>query len=213
MSPSPYVILEKNHEDYQSILVRNNAWQQTFLQNSLDLSFRQQQTNLGVSIGFIQSLQTLGMANLLEAPAQYRIHRAFIHGSDHKPPHPDNIPDLMDDMVVTSDFGWRTWRATYLGAYLLWRTTWIHPYDDGNGRIARALCHYGTFRKLNSPPPPGFSLIHHITTNYPRYYAGLDHANVIRKQIFPELRHTRHPHHDLGPLEDMLVDYLELSIK
>ena len=26
----------------------------------------------------------------------------------------------------------------FLAAYVLWRTCWIHPFDDGNGRAARA---------------------------------------------------------------------------
>ena len=42
-----------------------------------------------------------------------------------------------------------------LGAYALWRLNWIHPFINGNGRTARALCHYIICLKLEGFPPKG----------------------------------------------------------
>jgi len=34
------------------------------------------------------------------------------------------------------------WSLTELAAYGLWRLNWIHPFVEGNGRTARAVCYF-----------------------------------------------------------------------
>jgi Fic family protein len=48
----------------------------------------------------------------------------------------------MDRFVSTVQEPWYIWTPTELSAYGLWRLNWIHPFIEGNGRTARAICYY-----------------------------------------------------------------------
>jgi Fic family protein len=48
----------------------------------------------------------------------------------------------MDQFIATIHENWDIWEPTELGAYGLWRMNWIHPFIEGNGRTARAVCYY-----------------------------------------------------------------------
>jgi Fic family protein len=48
----------------------------------------------------------------------------------------------MDRFVSTIQEKWYVWTATELAAYGLWRLNWIHPFVEGNGRTARAVCYF-----------------------------------------------------------------------
>ena len=37
---------------------------------------------------------------------------------------------------------WKRRTPIHLAAYLLWRINWIHPFEEGNGRTARAVSYY-----------------------------------------------------------------------
>jgi hypothetical protein len=39
---------------------------------------------------------------------------------------------------------------TELAAYGLWRLNWIHPFVEGNGRTARAVCYFTSMRPVGS---------------------------------------------------------------
>lgn len=48
----------------------------------------------------------------------------------------------MDRFISTIQENWYVWTATELAAYGLWRLNWIHPFVEGNGRTARAVCYF-----------------------------------------------------------------------
>tara|TARA_R110002096_G_scaffold111888_5_gene244111 strand:- start:1414 stop:1779 length:366 start_codon:yes stop_codon:yes gene_type:complete len=48
----------------------------------------------------------------------------------------------MDRFVATIQENWFIWSPTELAAYGLWRLNWIHPFIEGNGRTARAICYF-----------------------------------------------------------------------
>jgi fido (protein-threonine AMPylation protein) len=56
--------------------------------------------------------------------------------ADHVPPKVADVPTLIDEMLThvcgqTNNF--------YAAAFILWRVCWVHPFSDGNGRVARML--------------------------------------------------------------------------
>lgn len=92
-----------------------------------------------------------------------------ISGSTHVPIHPMEVPAQMNELV-----GWfggtelpLLWKAAVAHAWL----THIHPFDDGNGRMARLLANYtlgfGAF-------PP---LIIKASSDRGRYIDALEHSD------------------------------------
>lgn len=55
-------------------------------------------------------------------------------------PAPDRVPALMHDFVIASNRYWDQSDAVTLAAFALWRLNWIHPFVNGNGRTATAVC-------------------------------------------------------------------------
>ena len=48
----------------------------------------------------------------------------------------------MDDFVNVVNWRWQSSDATELAAYALWRINYVHPFVNGNGRTARAVCYF-----------------------------------------------------------------------
>ena len=59
----------------------------------------------------------------------------------YQPPEHYRVQSLMDDFVNEVNRRWETPHAVQLAAYCLWRLNYIHPFINGNGRTARALCY------------------------------------------------------------------------
>ncbi len=86
------------------------------------------------------SLNHVAVANISQMGGRFR--KEPIYVGDHRPPHFNDVDDQMDRFLTTVHENWYTWTATELGAYGLWRLNWIHPFVEGNGRTARAVCYY-----------------------------------------------------------------------
>jgi Fic family protein len=67
--------------------------------------------------------------------------------------------------------------AIHLSAYVLWRLNWIHPFDDGNGRTARALAYFLLCARLGYRLPGTKTIPELIADNKTPYYAALEAAD------------------------------------
>ncbi|MBP2392160.1 Fic family protein [Aeromicrobium fastidiosum] len=92
-----------------------------------------------------------------------------IQGSSHVPIPPSDVPDAMNSMTM-----WLrdcdaplVWKAATVHAWL----THIHPFDDGNGRIARLLANF-VLARGGFPP-----LIVRSTSDRGRYIDALAHSD------------------------------------
>jgi len=74
-----------------------------------------------------------------ETPGKFRTKNVTITRSSHKPPIGTKVPDYMKELVAfaNTDHG----KHNYLLAATAFhhRFTWIHPFNNGNGRVVRLL--------------------------------------------------------------------------
>ncbi len=67
---------------------------------------------------------------------RYRNERVMITGAKHQPPRPDEIEQLMQG--VFSQLGEATGlHPVVVATWIHWVITRVHPFEDGNGRMAR----------------------------------------------------------------------------
>ncbi len=59
----------------------------------------------------------------------------------------------MDHFVNIINRYWESSDAVGLAAYALWRVNHIHPFVNGNGRTARAMCYFILCVKSGGPLP------------------------------------------------------------
>lgn len=135
------------------------------------------------------SLNHTAVANIAQFGGRYR--ESPIYVGNHIPPHFDKVPDLMDQMfsVVHENWGIAT-DPTALGAYVLWRLNWVHPFVEGNGRTARAACYYLICMRYGGLLPGRKIVPERIRENREPYYEALraaDRAWVAGHYDFSEL--------------------------
>jgi Fic family protein len=68
--------------------------------------------------------------------AGYRQHPVYIRGSRHVPPRAETVPDAM---AALFDLLEREAEASVRAVLGHWMFGYVHPYPDGNGRMARFL--------------------------------------------------------------------------
>ena len=77
---------------------------------------------------------------------------------------------------------WDAKSPLHLSAYVLWRLNWVHPYADGNGRMARAASYVVLSIKLNSILPGTKTIPDQISEDKSPYYKALEAADISWKQ-------------------------------
>jgi Fic family protein len=114
---------------------------------------------------------------LCENHGKYRRRGMGITNSQHSPPPSDQVEPLMEECLVYIAKNWKSATAIHLAAYALWRLNWIHPFEEGNGRTARAVCYLILCVKLGFWLPGANTIPQQIRDNRGPYYAALRHAD------------------------------------
>ena len=76
---------------------------------------------------------------ILDNTGSYRNSQVFIEGSDYTPPLALEVPNLMSDLIKWLKTNPNELRLIEIAAIFHYKLAAIHPFDDGNGRIARLL--------------------------------------------------------------------------
>lgn len=88
----------------------------------------------------IRLLHGLFYSQVDEATAgSYRLQRVFISGSKFTPPAPEKVPGEMAGFVRWLEEAEKALHPVELAAQAHKRFVFIHPFIDGNGRVARLL--------------------------------------------------------------------------
>lgn len=116
--------------------------------SALELVFKNLQNDEGFDERFIKRLNETINRNIKETKG-FRTVQVFIQGSEHIPPEPEKVPNLMNYYVYNYNHDEQD-IFTKIARYHI-EFERIHPFEDGNGRTGRLLINYELL-KNNLPP-------------------------------------------------------------
>jgi Fic family protein len=123
-------------------------------------------------------LNRIALDGLNNYAGNYRPSNIYITGSRHKPPATNEVPALVEDLCEYVNENFETCSALHLAAYVMWRLNWIHPFDDGNGRTARAVSYLVLCVKLRNRLPGKPTIPDLISDKKSPYYQALEAADA-----------------------------------
>jgi Fic family protein len=106
----------------------------------------------------------------------WRNTKVSIGKSEHVPPEAAFVSEEIEHLCDYVNDNW-SMNADHLGAYVLWKLNWIHPFADGNGRTARAVAYVVMSIKLDSLLPGAPTIPEQIAANKAPYYSALEAAD------------------------------------
>ena len=155
-----------------------------------------------------RELHRSGTLFLLNKPGEYRdgaVHLADGNGNVvYLPPAHSDVPSLMQALFAELEQIWVTGDALDAAAFVLWRTNWIHPFKNGNGRTARTFCYACLCARLGVMLPGTTTIIDQIMTTRAEYEAALRVADAA-VVADPNAR-------DLGVMRAYLNKLLQIQI-
>lgn len=129
---------DEQHPAYRALASTNLERQYDFLTSIVDAAVAIDRPM--VSTGIVKALNHHAICCLHVNAGEYRPCPVTVGRFD--PPAHYRVPELMDAFVNEVNRRLETTDVLTLAAYCLWRLTHIHPFINGNGRTARALCYY-----------------------------------------------------------------------
>jgi len=125
----------------------------------------------------LTELNRLAITGLHPRAGAFRTVPITIQGSGHTPPPHEEVLFHVEEMCdYVNDRGGKS--SVHLGAYVMWRLNWIHPFYDGNGRTTRAASYLVMCAGLGYPLPGTTTIPEIISRNKQPYYDALEQADV-----------------------------------
>jgi Fic family protein len=139
------------HPIYRQFEAANGARQYDFLRTLVEASLMTQRPFLSGHI--IRALNFQAITCLHTNAGEYRPCPVLVgdpkdRENCYEPPAHYLVPSYVGDMVNEVNRGWETADPLTLGAYVLWRLNFVHPFINGNGRTARAASYFVICLKL-----------------------------------------------------------------
>lgn len=127
----------------------------------------------------IQKLNRLAIENISALPGVYRPGSMEITHSAHEPPPPEEVPGYMESLCdyINGNADASPW---HLAAYAMWRLNWVHPFEDGNGRTARAVSYLVLCVRLGQKLPGKKTIPDFIADSKEPYYGSLEAADLAQ---------------------------------
>ena len=141
MQTSQSSVLVTEEQDpglYQALLERNLLRQYDLLTDFIEIGI--QQGPASIDKYMLWSLNHVAVAGISQFGGRFREEPIYV--GNHVPPHFKDVADLMDRFISFIHENWDNLTPAQLAGYGLWRLNWIHPFIEGNGRTARAVCYY-----------------------------------------------------------------------
>ena len=171
-----YELLEdEQHPAYQALASANLRRQYDFLTSVIDAAVAIDRPM--VSTGIVKALNHHAICCLHVNAGEYR--PCPVSVGRFEPPAHYRVPELMDAFVDEVNRRLETADVLTLAAYCLWRLNHIHPFINGNGRTARALCYYVVCIKFGRRLPGAPILPELILRNHEEYVKLLRSADAV----------------------------------
>jgi Fic family protein len=168
------IVLESREPELHArLLERNLIRQYDLLANCIEIGLKQGPFALDKYV--LWALNHVAVANISQFGGRFREEPIYV--GDHIPPHFHSVSDLMDRFISFIHENWDNLSPTQLAAYGLWRLNWIHPFIEGNGRTARAVCYYLLCVKYGGLLPGDKIVPERIRENRKPYYEALKAAD------------------------------------
>lgn len=132
------IVLDENHPAYQDLSIDNLERQYSFLESIIRAALAVNRRMLSTSI--IKNLNLHAIACLHGSAGEYRPCEVTV--GTYLPPKHYRVNDLMNDFVNEVNYWSGIMDPVALATFVLWKVNHIHPFINGNGRTARALCYY-----------------------------------------------------------------------
>ena len=124
-----------------------------------------------------QKLHGVLMERISLYPGVFRPGPMSISSSQHRPPPASEVPGLVEELCDYVNRHWSDRSALHLSAYVLWRTNWIHPFADGNGRTARIISYLVLCAHTRTELPGLPTIPEQIAHEKRPYYQALEDAD------------------------------------
>jgi Fic family protein len=168
------IVLEsRDPELHARLLERNLIRQYDLLANCIEIGLKQ--GPFAIDNYVLWALNHAAVANISQFGGRFREEPIYV--GDHIPPRFQDVPDLMGRFISFIHENWDNLSPTQLAAYGLWRLNWIHPFIEGNGRTARAVCYYLLCSKYGGLLTGDKIVPERIRENRQPYYAALKAAD------------------------------------
>ena len=166
---------DEQHPAYRKLSVENGSRHYSFLESMATTALESKRPMLFQSI--IKALNFHAIVGLHHSAGKYRSHPVVV--GKYRPPEHHSVPPLMDDFVNMVNRYWDSTDPLALSAFALWRINHIHPFVNGNGRTARAVCYFILCVKSGGLLPGKTILpeILRIEPNRTRYVQALQRAD------------------------------------
>lgn len=128
----------EHHPAYQRLMATNIARHYDFLLSMIEVSVATNRTWLSEFL--IKAINFHAIVGLHHQAGRYRSHEVCV--GEHTPPAHYRVEPLMNDFVNWVNRSWDSEETIKLAATALWRINNIHPFVNGNGRTARAVCYF-----------------------------------------------------------------------
>jgi Fic family protein len=129
-------------------------------------------------LSLILALHREALAGISVFAGNFRPAGVRIEGSKHEPPGAHLVPELVEELCDYVNDRWESSSPIHLGAYIMWRLNWIHPFADGNGRTSRILSYVVLSIRAGFVLPGTPTIADQIVDNRVPYFEALDAADV-----------------------------------
>ncbi len=171
----PTIDKDKNPSLFRFVTDRNLLRQYDFLEDRVKVGL--ENSDITIDSVVLCQLNYYAVVLLCDSAGQYRTCPVKITNSKHQPPPAAEVPKLMAEMLAYIAREWTSASASRLAAYILWRINWIQPFEEGNGRTARAASLMALCLKYSMWLPGKNIIPKQIRDNRTPYYNALHAAD------------------------------------